>query len=77
VSQTIAIDVLASFKEAATQQLKTLVGAQSISCNISVFGLPGCGSAKFAEVVATRAPEDAATFAGQVEEKIRDIAIAF
>jgi len=76
VSQTIASDVLADFKEASIQQLKTLIGAQKISYTISVFGMPGCESARFAEVVATQAPEDAVTFAWKVEERIRGVVIA-
>jgi len=76
VSQTIASEVLADFKDAITQQLQTLVGAQKISYNISIFGLPGCGSERFAEVVATPTPEDADTFTWKVKEKIRAVAIA-
>ncbi len=76
VSQTIASGVLADFKDAMTQQLETLVGEQKISYNISVFGLPGCGSEKIAEVVATPTPEDAVTFTWKVKEKLRAVAIA-
>jgi len=76
VSQTIASDVLSDFKEAAILQLKALLTEHGISYTVSVFGLPGCGGQRFAEIVATRAPADEAFFAREVEKRICAIAIA-
>jgi hypothetical protein len=76
VSQTMRPDILSDFQDALISRLHNFVGHGEVSCDIAVFGLPGCGKETISQILSTSLPQDERTFRRTVEERIRSISIS-
>jgi len=75
VSGTIQPQALADIRRELLQRLRQFVGEPTVSYEVFVFGLPGCGTTGIRRVLSTAAPKTLDDFTAAVERPIHRIHI--